>query len=251
MTHTVPPFPAVTAEQMREVDRLMVDAFGISLPQMMELAGRNLAELARQWLDGIVTGKSILVAAGKGHNGGGGLVAARHLSNGDASVTVLVESDAQLADVTRRQWDSLALLPVARLPGQAAIDFLMHRRADLVLDALIGYGLHGVPQGWTAAMIERLNTLGAPILALDVPSGLDATSGTPATPCVRAAATMTLALPKTGLLAGAARQFVGALYLADIGVPPVLYRRLGLDVGALFSHGPLVALEGHTSGARH
>lgn len=250
MTDGVPPLPAITVEQMREVDRLMTDVFGISLIQMMELAGRNLAELVRLTLGGVVAGKTVAVAAGHGHNGGGGLVAARHLANWSASVTVLVESDAALADVTRRQWDSLALLPVARHQGPAAIAVLSRGRVDAVLDALIGYGLQGVPRGWTAAMIERLNAQDAPVLALDVPSGLDATTGVPTTLCVRAAATMTLALPKTGLLAPEARGFTGSLYLADIGVPPALYRRLGLEVDSPFSRGPLVTLEGHASDMR-
>ena len=82
--------------------------------------------------------------------------------------------------------------------------------------------------------------MNGPILSLDTPSGLDTTSGTPGSPCIRATATLTLALPKTGLLTPEARAFVGDLYLADISVPPELYRRLGLDIGPLFADDTLI-----------
>ncbi|MGH2348918.1 MAG: NAD(P)H-hydrate epimerase, partial [bacterium] len=98
-----------------------------------------------------------------------------------------------------------------------------------------GYSLRGDPHGWAAETISRINGQPAPVLALDVPSGLDATTGRVGVPCVRAALTMTLALPKMGLLVEEAKPFVGALYLADIGVPPGLYERLGLTVGPLFA----------------
>ena len=235
--------PAVTAEQIREVDRLMVETCGVSLLQMMELAGLGLAYLVREHLDGTVTGKSVVVAAGHGNNGGGGQVAARHLSNWGAAVTVLVESVERLPEVPHRQWDTLAHLPVDRREGARALEFFDHARADLIVDALIGYGLRGHPRGWTAAAITHINAQPAPVIALDVPSGLDATTGEPAHPCINAAATITLALPKTGLLTPSARPHVGALYLADIGVPPALLAHLHLDVGPIFGRRSLVRLD--------
>ena len=235
--------PAITAVQMRDVDRLMVETYGVSLLQMMELAGHALARLVRAHLGGTVAGKSVVVAAGQGNNGGGGQVAARHLSNWGAAVTVLVESAERIPEVPRRQWETLAHLPADRREGASAWEFLDHARADLIVDALIGYGLRGYPRGWTAAAITRINAQPAPVIALDVPSGLDATTGEPASPCINAAATITLALPKTGLLTPTARPYVGALYLADIGVPPALLARLTLDVGALFGRRSLVRLD--------
>jgi NAD(P)H-hydrate epimerase len=115
-------------------------------------------------------------------------------------------------------------------------------RADLILDAMIGYGLSGDPRGVVAEWIRRANAAGGPILALDAPSGLDTTSGTAGNPCVRATATLTLALPKTGLLTPAARPLVGKLLLADISVPPGLYRRLGLEVGPIFAEDSILEL---------
>ena len=111
--------------------------------------------------------------------------------------------------------------------------------ADLVLDCLIGYGLRGNPTGAAADLIRLANSHQAPILALDVPSGLDTATGHAYDPCIRAAATMTLALPKTGLLAAVT---VGKLYLADISIPPILYDGLGLDLGPIFAAGSLLRL---------
>jgi hypothetical protein len=106
--------------------------------------------------------------------------------------------------------------------------------ADLVVDALIGYSLKGDPKGRTAELIIWANREAAPVLALDTPSGLDVTTGDPADPCVRAEATMTLALPKVGLVGA---PHVGELYLADVSVPPFVYRRFDIDVPPLFSAG--------------
>ncbi len=243
MARVGPQVPAVTADQMREVDRLMVEVFGIAILQMMELAGRNLADLARAHLGELVAAPSVVVAAGGGNNGGGGLVAARHLANRGAAVTVLVESAQSLPEVPHRQWETLAHLTVDRRESTSALAFLDQARADLIIDALIGYGLRGTPQGWPAAMIDRINAQAAPVIALDVPSGLDATTGQPGVPCVRAEATMTLALPKTGLLVPAARPYVGDLDLADIGVTPTLYEHLHLDPAPIFTRRSMIRLD--------
>ncbi|MBI2972339.1 MAG: NAD(P)H-hydrate epimerase [Armatimonadetes bacterium] len=233
--------PAITADQMREVDRLMIEVYGIPLRQMMERAGGHLADLARTMLGGEVAEQRVFVAAGRGNNGGGGLVAARHLSNWGGRVTVAIEREASLTGAPAGHWRRLTHLPMDRKSGDDAVHALQ-ARPDLVIDALIGYGLRGSPRGWTAEMIMTINESNTPVLALDVPSGLDATTGIPGDPCVRARATMTLALPKTGLLVPRARPYVGDLYLADISVPPSLYRRLGLDVGPVFAVGGLIRL---------
>lgn len=238
--------PAVTAEQMREVDRLMVEVYGITLIQMMEHAGAHLADLARAMLGGDVVGKSVFVAAGRGNNGGGGLVAARHLSNWGARVIVGLEREDALSGVPAAHWRTLGHLPVDRLTGQTALHSI--QAPHLIIDALIGYGLRGSPQGWTAEMMTTIIQRTVPVLALDVPSGLDATTGVPGSQCVRASATMTLALPKTGLLAPQAQPYVGTLYLADIGVPDVLYRQMGLAVGPIFAQAAVIRLSDRSVG---
>ncbi|MFK7846589.1 MAG: NAD(P)H-hydrate epimerase, partial [Rhodothermales bacterium] len=118
--------------------------------------------------------------------------------------------------------------------------------ADLVIDAVIGYSLSGNPRGRAAVLINEANKLGqrqnVPILSLDVPSGIDTTTGDVHEPAVHASATMTLALPKEGLRGENVRTHIGELYLADISVPPALYRApaLGLDVGELFAKEDIV-----------
>lgn len=116
--------------------------------------------------------------------------------------------------------------------------------ADVVIDGLIGYSLAGAPRGATADLIRWANAQDAPVLALDVPSGVDASTGSVYEPAIRAAATMTLALPKVGLRADGAAPHVGELYLADISVPPGLYAGLHLDpsVGHLFTAGEILRL---------
>lgn len=220
----------------------MVEDFGIDLVRMMELAGRHLAEVARWYLPAQnAAGHSVVVLAGGGGNGGGALVAARRLAGWGARVTVLLSTPSpQLTGVPAEQLAILEHIPVAILDHDPEED----EAADLVLDGLIGYGRNGPPKGRTAELIGWANGQDAPIISLDVPSGLDPDAGSPDAPTILAEATVTLALPKTGLLAPEARLFVGDLYLADIGVPPELYEseRLALEVGPVFSRHDIVRL---------
>ena len=238
-----PSVPYVTSDQMREVDRLMIEEYGILLLQMMENAGRHLAHLARRrFMDGDPVGKTVLVLSGTGGNGGGGLVSARRLHSWGAHVTVYLSGPvSELAEVPRHHFAILERLGVeTKVPnGEIALT-----EADLILDALIGYSLRGDPIGNAAALIRAANLHRAPILALDVPSGVDSTAGVVHEPAMHATATMTLALPKTGLCAKGARANTGELYLADIGVPPQLYAEpaLALSVGPIFAHDDVVRL---------
>jgi NAD(P)H-hydrate epimerase len=237
------PIPAVTTEQMREVDRAMVEDLGIELPQMMEHAGRQLAHLARQrFLRGDPRGARVTVLAGTGGNGGGAMVAARRLHGWGARVRVVTTADpAGYAGVPRRQLDVLERLDVPIAPWGEGPRL---RVPDLVLDGVIGYSLRDAPQGPAEAMIQWMNRVSPPVISLDVPSGLDATTGKPSRPTVLAAATMTLALPKAGLGEPRAADHVGELYLADIGVPIEVYARLSpsIEVGAIFATDDLIRL---------
>ena len=233
--------PYLTTAQMQEVDRLMIEDYGITLPQMMENAGRNLAHLARaRFLDGDPVGKCVVVLAGSGGNGGGALVAARRLHGWGAHVQViLTQTPEALQGASAQQAAILQQLGIALIQTDALPEGW---EPALILDGVIGYGLTGAPRCAAAALIRWANAQTAPLLALDVPSGVDATTGEVRPPAIRADATLTLALPKTGLSAPEAQDHVGALYLADIGVPPVLYARLGFDVGPIFAHEEIVPL---------
>lgn len=233
--------PLITSRQMREVDRVMVEEYGIQLIQMMENAGRSLAETARHLLDDSVIGKKIFVAAGKGNNGGGGLVAARHLSNWGAEVIVLTEN-SRFSGTPGQQWEILQKLPVKFVMGESALNYISRTKAHLIIDSLIGYGLKGDPRDYLTTLIRKINRSGIPVLSLDIPSGLDATNGEIPSVCIQATATMTLALPKIGLMKTGFRPVVGKLFLADIGVPPALYRKLGWEIGSVFHSESVIEL---------
>ncbi len=226
------PVPAVTAGQMREVDRIAVEEFGLGVLQMMENAGRNLAGNVIDMMGRV--GGEVTVLAGGGGNGGGGLCSARHLHNRGFEVNLVLDRESSAlrgaAADQLRILQAAGLRPAALSEVEEAI-----RRADVVVDALIGYCLRGAPRGRAAELIELCNTLRAPrqratqVLSLDVPSGLNATTGETPGPVVRPHRTLTLALPKTGL-----RDLAGELYLADIGIPPEVYERLGLSFEPFF-----------------
>lgn len=237
--------PVITTSQMREVDRLAVEEYGIQIIQMMENAGRNLAELVRRMLGNSVLKRSVAVAVGKGNNGGGGLVAARHLYNWGAEVSILTPYEP-LSGISEIQMKIIENLPVVKKTGEAALRYVSEWKSDVILDALIGYGLSGELYGWISKMIEAINTCAytakVPVVALDIPSGLDATIGKIHDPCIQASATMTLALPKTGLVNVETRKVVGTLYLADIGIPAILYKEMGIKIESIFIHDTIVRL---------
>jgi NAD(P)H-hydrate epimerase len=210
--------PAVTADQMREIDRMAMAETGPNLFQMMENAGRNLATLAIDLLGANWRQAQIVVLAGSGGNGGGGICAARHLANHRAQVTLVLADPGTLGDMPRWQYT------VYRSTTGTVADDFAQLRPDFLIDALIGYGLRSAPRGRTAELIRWANASDAPALALDVPSGIDATTGDAPGEVIEADWTLTLALPKTGLLP----QRTGALYLADIGIPEGTYRRANI-----------------------
>jgi len=233
------PVPYLTTERMVEVDRAMMEDFEIDLVRMMENAGRNLAHLARsRFLGGDPRGKSVVVLAGTGGNGGGALVAARRLHGYGAEVRVAVTS-SELTPVPAHQLRILEKLGVPILYKD-----LPYAAAELIIDGAIGYSLQGDPRGRAAELIQWANDADAPILALDAPSGLDTSTGAVFKPTIVATATMTLALPKEGLRTAGVADVVGELYLADISVPRALYARepLNLDVGLIFARSDVVRL---------
>jgi NAD(P)H-hydrate epimerase len=222
---------------MREVDRLMVEEVGISLLQMMENAGRGLAIQARAMLHGDVLGRRVIVLAGPGGNGGGGLAAARRLSVWGAEVEIVIANPSRpFADASARQLAALRWMGARILENGSVGD------SDLILDAIFGYSLSGMPSGRPAELIEAANASPTPILALDLPSGLHPDSGEAFEPTIRAAATVTLALPKAGLVKPGAKAWVGDLYLADISVPERVYQRLGLEVGPIFARSDVISI---------
>lgn len=227
--------PHVTARQMRAVDRRLAEEAGLDLGRLVQHAGRGVCEVARLLLGGEVTGAAVTVLAGPGGNGAGGLAAARLLAVGGAEVAVWTAG--QVPEPGESRALEAAGVPVA--PLHAAMP-----AGDLVVDALVGYGLRGALRGASAEALSWLRRFDVPVVSVDLPSGLDADEGLVGD-CVAADVTVTLGLPKRGLRPRVAQPYVGDLYLADIGVPAGVWRALGLDPPAVFGRGPLVRLVPH------
>jgi NAD(P)H-hydrate epimerase len=232
--------PSLSAAQMAEVDRLAVEEYGIDLLQMMEQAGSHLAEVVRIELGGSLEGRTVVVAAGPGNNGGGGLTAARHLANRGAQVRVVLARPAMRSTGASRHQLS-TLLAMGADCCVATFDLsdddlvAALQRADAVVDAILGYSISGPPRGDVERLIGFVIQAGRPVISLDLPSGLDPDTGSVLGVAVKAAATMTLALPKCGLFKADGPAHAGRLYLADLGLPPSLYDAIGIEVGPFFA----------------
>lgn len=230
--------PSVFAEQMRKIDELAEKHFGLDAGMLMENAGRSAAMFVRDKLG--IQGRKIAVLAGKGNNGGDALVAARFLHNWGADVHVIfADHPDNFSQLTK--WHSGVLRSMFVELLYQTSQFQCERvisECDLVIDGLIGYNLSGNPSGFYANLINMANK--KKILAVDVPTGLNADTGDAYEPCIKAKWTITMALPKKGLLEKKAKDFVGELWVADIGVPHEVYELMGLAVPKLFKDKDIV-----------
>lgn len=231
--------PLVTAQEMRRLDWWAVREFQLPLIVMTESAGRLLADLLVARLHPTRT-DPIVVLAGKGGNGAGALAAARHLRHRGYDVTaVTTVPQAKLRDEAKKH------LSIFRKEGGSAPPWRAGQglpAASFLLDGILGYGITDTPKGAALELIEAANASEAPIVALDLPSGLHPDTGAAASPTIRALATLAIALPKPGLVAAGARNFVGELYLADVGFPRVLYEDLKTRPEEIFGDASLVRL---------
>jgi NAD(P)H-hydrate epimerase len=207
----------LTRDQARALDRRAMEEFGVPGVILMENAGRGCAELL---LSLGVTGP-VVVCCGKGNNGGDGFVIARHLDNAGVPVRVLLFADpagvtgdaAVNYGIVERSGVSLAVNPEkAALTQQLAA-------AEWVVDALFGSGLQGPLRPPFDGVVEAINASGARMLAVDIPSGLDADTGRPLGPTVRAHHTATIAAPKKGFFTPEAAPWLGEVHVIDMGAP--------------------------------
>lgn len=218
--------PAITGTQMAEIDTLMMEHIGVTTLQLMELAGYGVADAARRRIDMQVP-RNVVALAGTGGNGGDAMVAARLLAGWGHQCTVLLSHPRPAhTGITAHQ---LASLNALGIPVVEAADITSLPNTDLILDGLVGFSLRGHPRGEIARLIHLANAHPAPILAIDLPSGLNADTGEAGEPCIIADETVTLALPKTGLMA-AHGSITGSIVVADIGVPPQVYASIGIEV---------------------
>ena len=238
--------PSVTPRTMREIQRIAQEDFAFDILQITENAGRAAAMVALAMTGGHGRGQRVVILAGGGNMGAAGLAAARHLVNWGLLVEpVFAEVETEMSFGARRQMQILRKAGIIDAAGEGNSQHTMEQHlhdADLVIDAISGYGFEGPATGISAALINLLLESRRPALALDVPTGLKATTGEPSEPCVQASTTLALDLPKVGVVAMAARPYVGELYLADLGIPRAVYEQNGVMVGPTFSDGPIVRL---------
>ncbi|MFO8015602.1 MAG: NAD(P)H-hydrate epimerase [Candidatus Woesearchaeota archaeon] len=221
-------FPSVTVDQMREIDRIMVEDYHVEVLQMMESAGRALANAAIK----LFNPGAVSVLVGPGNNGGDGLAAARHLHNKGVKVEVVQGTD-------RLNENSLHQMLAIRALG-LPVNSVIKENPDLVLDCLLGYNTKGAPRGRIADLIRQARQTSAEALCCDNPSGFDAEAGEWHHPAFEDAVVLTLALPKDTLLNN---KRIKKLLAADIGVPAEAYEKLGIDVPALFRQDDIVDVE--------
>jgi hydroxyethylthiazole kinase-like uncharacterized protein yjeF len=211
--------PSVTREQIAKLDELMVDYFKIPVVMMMELASYRLAEFIRQRYP---EQRRVLLCCGKGNNGGDGIAAARHLLNFGYEPVIFLVSEELKADPATHV-EIAKGLDIRILTRFDDLELLLHD-VDLVVDCLLGYNLEGGPRDAFAEAIHTINESGKPVVACDIPSGVDTDEGPIYEPYVRAETILFLSLPKRGC-----DQLEGEKYVADMGVPAQLYPMIGLQ----------------------
>lgn len=216
----------VTAAEMAKMDQKTIKEIGIPGVVLMEIAGRGITDEIKSFL-GEVNGKSILIFCGKGNNGGDGYVITRNLYNAGAKVKVF------LAGTTEEvKGDALINLTILQQIGIdvdeiSAISQIQHEpQIALVVDALLGTGITGAVTGFYAELIHYINNLKVPVVAVDLPTGMETDSGNIRGECVKANLTVTMAHIKTGLLFSPARDHAGKIVTVDIGIPSAVSEQL-------------------------
>ncbi len=213
----------VTAAEMAAIDRYTIDALGLPGRVLMENAGRAVFDILRARLQPLA-GKRAAVFCGKGNNGGDGFVIARLLN--EASVhcdTFFLGKKNELPEDARANFLLLEKLGYALQPLREEAPLPDLARYDFLIDALLGTGVRGSLQGLLAQLVQHINRSALPIIAVDLPTGMNADTGAVEGPCIRAQITVTFGARKQGLLFSPGREYVGELHVADIGFPAIAY----------------------------
>jgi ADP-dependent NAD(P)H-hydrate dehydratase / NAD(P)H-hydrate epimerase len=210
----------VTSATMRRIDRETIDRRGIPSDKLMENAGSGIALRILADLIPDPTQVKIAVFCGKGNNGGDGFVIARHLSSSGANIqTFFIGSPDELSQDARLNYDRAVELNLKLHEIKSADDLPDSLKCDLAIDAMFGTGFSGAPHGLAADLIEYINELDTVVVAVDLPSGLNADTGACEGAVVDADYTYTLAQPKFGLFVSPGREASGEVEIVPIGIP--------------------------------
>lgn len=236
-------FGALSSDDVAAIDRAAVEA-GVSVVQLMEVAGFQVARGAWRMLGD--RPQPVAVIAGRGNNGGDGLVAARHLATWGCSVSVALLTPRDQLEGLLKTHAAAAEANGVALHGAGDVDAVV-AGAALLLDGILGTGLRSAPREPAATAIRAVNAAQRLVLAIDIPSGMDASSGEVFEPCIRAAATIALAAMKAGLWTGIAADVAGELWAADIGMPRRAWQVLGRPAPLALRGGALLPVPSGTS----
>lgn len=214
----------ITAKEMQDIDGLAQEKFGIPSIILMENAGKEAARVA---LDMISGNTDVVCICGKGNNGGDGLVCARHLINKGLNVgTFLLGSPNALKQDPKKNYEMLknSGTKINILKNEQDFSLLNNclNKTHLIIDAIFGIGLTGKVKEPYKTIIDLINQSNRPVLAMDIPSGLDATTGKKLGNCIKASKTVTFAFPKTGFVKNDGPDCVGEVVVADISIPKAL-----------------------------
>ena len=213
----------VTSQEMREMDRLTIQKYGVPSLVLMERAGEDVTKALLNSFGKVAKG-GVLVVAGKGNNGGDGLVVARHLKKKriPCEVVLLARKGELSNDAAKNLRSYLKVKGKINevTPGSLALLSQRLKGKRLIVDAILGTGLKKEVRGLYAEAILMINASGLPVVAVDIPSGLDSDSGKPLGPAIQAEMTVTLGYPKLGQVIYPGLSYVGDLVVSDIGIHP-------------------------------
>ncbi len=212
-----------TAEEMQELDRKAIETYRIPGIVLMENAGRGAAEVISKTFPDLHK-KKIAIIAGKGNNGGDGFVIARYLLNNGISVRIYLLTDPKgLRGDAETNFNVFHRMKGEVISVPSSKDYIKVKRDlerfDILVDGIFGTGLDAEVRGYYREVIDHLNTLQKPIVAIDIPSGLDADTGKPLGASIRASLTVSFGLPKIGLLIPPGIDYAGEVKVIDIGIP--------------------------------
>ena len=217
----------ITTKKMSEVDKIVTEEYKITVEQMMENVGSNIARFISK-----LKPKKVTILYGKGNNGGDGLSLARHLCILGFTVEIIPASD----DLNKHAKKQLEILENMGIEPTDKID----NKTDIIVDSLLGYNINGNPRNKYGDLIKKANKIKSAKIAIDIPSGVDPDTGKTYKTFFKTDYTLTLALPKRGM--GKTNNF-GKLYLVNIGIPKEIYKELNIDADNYFSGKDVIGIK--------